>query len=427
MASSKSLISTALAGLALCVASSAQSGSGPVQAVQAQKFEGGITRVRATQEVDANGNVTWDYTVLGRKNAAQGGGTPSATPGQRKALVNCFNNTITNGFFSVGTTGTEWMSWAVKNAGKTDIVGAFAFAYASNARGLSEPGGTGATIGVSFFSGSTGFCARGTRVDVPGDADDVFSFAGLPGATGSQVSPGFSVTATLDTNAVFCLPDGKIGWTYVFQEPLIGTNMNLTGPLLTDLSANTCWSDAFDLWSSPTPVASCAGVFFFGGCTPPTTFFVPNPCSSFWIQIFEETVAASASFQFNDTNGFNPVRYAEVQGANVGENWLTSITLDPLNPAGAEVAAVQRVGLPGVIFPNGPNLSFFVNNSRIIVIGTAVNQTVAGPGNPKIASVPIPKDTNLIGATFNTQAFGLLLSPVRFQALNGVSFTIGAQ
>ena len=427
MASSKSLISTALAGLALCVASSAQSGNGPAQTLQAQNFEGGITGVRANQVVDENGELQWNYTVLGKQNATRAGQPNQAAPGQRKALVNCFQNTITNGFFSVGTNGTEWMDWALKSAGKTDIVGAFAFAYASNARGPSQPGGTGASIGVSFYSGTTGFCSRGTR------AKDVVFFSGLPGATGTQTSPGFAVTAVFDPGAVFCLPDGKIGWAYFFNEPPMGTNQNATGPLLagpvlTGAQSNTCWNDAFDLWSSPDSIASCAGVFFFGGCNPPTTFFVPNPCAGFWIQVFEEQVAAGASVQFNNLVGTpNPLRYTSVTDANLGEAWITNILLDPANPAGAEVAGVIRFGLPGAIFPNGATLGFLVNGSRLVLLGPADNIVVAGPGNPKVSSLTIPKDLGFLGSTFTTQAFGVILGgSVKFQALNGIQILIGA-
>lgn len=426
MASSKSLISTALAGLALCVASSAQSGNEPVQALQAQKFEGGITRVRAERVVDENGVLKWDYTVLGKQQASQTGNAPQqATPGQRKVLVNCFQNTVTNGFFSVGTNGTEWMDWALKSAGKTDIVGGYAFAYASNARGLSEPGGTGATIGVSFYSGTTGFCARGTR------ANDVTIFSSLPGATGTQASPGFAVTATLDNNDVFCLPDGKIGWAYFFQEPPMGTNQNATGPLLsgpvyTGSTSNTCWNDVFDLWSSPDPVASCAGVFFFGGCNPPTTFFVPPPCAGFWIQIFEETATLPAISSFNNVVGLpNPVRYVTVTAATIGNPWVTNIFTDSLNPAGPEVAGVIRFCVPGTIIAGVP-LALLVNGSRLVVLGPGSNIIVSNPGNPKVSSIGIPKDLSFIGSTFNTQAFGVILAPVRLQALNGLSATVGA-
>ena len=48
-------------------------------------------------------------------------------------------------------------------------------------------------------------------------------------------------------------------------------------------------------------MASCAGVFFFGGCNPPTTFFVPPPCAGFWIQIFEEEVNPGTATVLNAT------------------------------------------------------------------------------------------------------------------------------
>lgn len=424
MAHGKLQTLSCLLGLTLAPAVSGQSGHDPIQALQAQRVQGDPQRVRAKQISDQDGELRWDYTVLSQRSAFSRGSPDPTTPGRRKALVNCFQNTLTNGFFVAGSNGSEWLDWASKYAGKTDIVGAFAFRYGTNARGSSEPGGTGASLGVSFYSGTTGFCVRGTR------ASDLMFFSGLPGATGSQISPFFSVTAILNPGAVFCLPDGKIGWGYYFNEPprgtyQVGTGPLLAGPVLNGSVSNTCWNDVIDIWSSPDPIASCQGLYFFN-CNPPLTFFVPPPCAGFWIQIFEETVNAGSSAIFNNTVGVpNPLRYSETQSANIGEPWITQILTDPLNPAGPEVAGVIRFGVPGTIVPGVP-LGFLVNGSRLIVVGTASNILVSNPGVVKVGTLVFPKDLSFLGSTFHTQGFGVILAPIRFQALNGISTTVGA-
>jgi hypothetical protein len=409
------------------VATSAQ-GNGPVQAVQAQQFEGGVHRVRAnaTGFDRESGQFTWDYTAVGRAQSKATGLTQPtlSTPGQQKAQVNCFSNTVTNGFFSVPTTGAEWMDWGVKDAQKTGIVGRFALAYATNARGVSESGGTGATLGLSFYSGTTGFCSRGTRATFPGGPlggqDVSLGFGGLPGATGSQVSPGFSITFTLLDNSVFCLPDGKVGWGYIGLEPPMGTNQNATGPLLSDFSTNTCWNDAFDLWSRPDDFGTCAGVFFFGGCVPPVVFAVGPPCAGFWIQIWEEEVSLGVAVPVD--NGPNPNNYIINNTATIGGTLSISTVVTAGN-----IAGVLR-GKVGTLFAPGVALGFMVAPTRWMLIpGSSFAAGTAGGLGLKTFNVPIPKDLSLIGLPLGFQSFGLRLSPFMLEGFDGANYVVGAE
>ena len=102
----------------------------PLPSSKARKVEGAPYRVRADPTgVDEEGNVTWDYRILGRR--APGSSSASVVPPPAKALVKSFgSNTTTSGFFSVGTTGTEWVNWACKNGRKSELFGAFVAVHA---------------------------------------------------------------------------------------------------------------------------------------------------------------------------------------------------------------------------------------------------------------------------------------------------------
>ena len=77
-----------------------------------------------------------DYTILERPS----NGTPSvgdvnvALPGQLKAKVLCIDASTSNGFFSAGTTGAEWMDWAQKECLSTGVISQIGIAYATSAR-----------------------------------------------------------------------------------------------------------------------------------------------------------------------------------------------------------------------------------------------------------------------------------------------------
>ena len=148
----------------------------------------------------------------------------------------------------------------------------FTLGYATSARRPQE-GGPGGSLALSLYEGTQGMCNRGTVAKTTGGNEARFSFFQLPSCAATVLCPGYFMTAFLPDNDAACWSDGKIGWGYEFIDD-DGTGAAQTGPMLVEYSASTCWADAFDLWSSPDEFASCAGTFFFGGCTLPITFGV---------------------------------------------------------------------------------------------------------------------------------------------------------
>jgi len=233
----------------------------PRHRTEYRSVDGPVTRVRYDLE-------TREVTRLG-----------PASEGVGRAFSNCFDNSLTTGYYTGGTNGVEFMDFAAKHCAGTGVVAALSFAYATTARDLSEPGGTGASLGITLYSGGSSFCG-GTGV-LAGS----YVFSGLPGAVGTQVSPGFFVTAVLGADSAV-LPDGPVNWAYAPHEGPFGTQAP-SGPLLTEFSVNTGWGDEFDIYNrSPATQGTCLGAFFFQ-CTPP----IPPPpsgmpCPGFYLRLF---------------------------------------------------------------------------------------------------------------------------------------------
>ena len=364
-----------------------------------------------------------DYTILERPS----NGTPSvgdvnvALPGQLKAKVLCIDASTSNGFFSAGTTGAEWLDWAQKDCLSTGVVSQLAIAYATSARDVSESNGTGGFVGVSLYEGTTGFCAKGTVATLADGSDARLGFFTLPGATGTQVSPGFLITAFLPDNNPICVADGKLGWGYSYLDD-DGTGAAQTGPFLTEFGASTCWADAFDLWSRPDEFGTCAGTFFFGGCTLPLTFGVPNPCGGFYLQLWEDD-CGGAGTQTPIVVAPNANALAPGAGPNIGEVFSQTQTA-------LTAASLLQLNLDDIssLFAPGFAAGFLGGGTRLHLL-FGPNYLTLGPVFAPVNNWAFifPKNVGLCGAGLVTQGFDIRLpfAAGSIHAINAVSMQVG--
>jgi hypothetical protein len=413
MVSTKSLVSTAFAGLAFATLASAQNVQ---QLSNFRSVEGPLTRVKYDV---ATGTVTRVGQGQGFSNAA------GSAAGVHRSSVNCFSNALTTGYYTGLSNGWAFMDFAAKQCNATETIGAFSFAYATTARDLNDvPPGPGASIAITFYSGGSAFCGAA------GTFEAGFLFTGLPGAIGTQTSPGFLVTATFTGNSTFNLPDGPVDWGYTAFEGPLGTPA-FSGPLLTDFSVNTGWGDVFDIYNrTPATTGTCLGAFFFGGCTPP----VPPPptgipCGGFYLKLYEQGAKAAAAVFRNvapnaagyahlgsDNNGNCGVD-GVVAGPVIGENWITAVALQAGHMF--TTVSINSNPLPGIPL-GGP-----FGGTRLLCSGNLVTDTVGGPAPHCIG---IPKDIGLIGATLCTQGLSGDLVPVLALRLNNaLDITIGVR
>jgi len=391
MVSSKSLFSAAFAGIALCAVASAQTTrldfqrvDGPLGKVHYDVTTGKVTKVVRPGHASAKGTFA---------NAPLAGGV-------QKTSVPSFNNTITTGYFTSGNLGAEFVDWATKASG-LKITTAIRFGYATT---VDDPSiqGPGASLDLSFYSGTTGFCVLGNETDR-------FTFTGLPGRTASipvGSGAGYLITAFLGSQGI-CVPDGRIGWGYCMLDS-DGSGGSLTGPLLTDFTTNTGWNDAFDFWAKcPANTGSCVGTFFFGGCVspvpPPPT---GTPCGSFILGLNEWTPTVTASCTARN-GGTNPAVFVVTSPTVIGGNFSVAIP-----------------GLGGLAITAGPIPGFNLNGS---VMGRLLCDPSVIFGGIQVVigslSVPIPKDVTLEGLGVCAQA--ALKVGSKFQLTNAQDCTFG--
>lgn len=325
---------------------------------------------------------------------------PGPSGGAReRASVKAFRNTLTQGAYTSGVVGVEFVDWAAKGTGRA-LTTRVVFGYATTVLDPSL-GGSGASLDLSFYAGTSDACALGSELER-------LEFAGLPGATGTLpagVGAGYLVTAFLAQG--IAIPDGRIGWGYSFHDAAPGgPPASATGPLLTDFGTNTGWSDGFGWWTtSPASAGSCAGSFFFGGCTaaapPPPP--AGAPCAGFLLALVEFVPDAQAGCTVVNGSGTNTVHYADLSGGpRIGEVWQSQVDLVTAPAGFASVLAVSAGGF----LPAPLSLGGLFGGSELLVHPTlSVPLDFSATG---IHSLPIPLDPSLDGLTAAIQAAKLL-------------------
>ena len=391
MLSTRALIPTLCASLALCATASAQTAR-----LDFQRVDGPVGKVHYDV-------ATGQVTRIVRPGQRSGSFAEAPLGGAQRASVLSFNNTLTTGYFTSGTLGNEFVDWATKATGLT-VTTAVIFGYATT---VDDPsiGGPGASLDLSFYSGTTGFCTLGTETDR-------FQFTGLPGRTAS-VPPGFGVgycvTAFLGSQGI-SVPDGRIGWGYCMLDS-DGAGGSLTGPLMTDFGTNTGWNDAFDSWGScPASTGTCAGTFFFGGCStgmvpPPPT---GTPCASFKLGLAEWVPAVQAA----------------CAARNAGNNPAVFVVTNPPEIGGTFSVALPGFGAMTVTAGPIPNPGFPLTGK---VFGRLLcAPPMLGPIQIVVGSLtlPIPNDVTLEGLTVCTQA-ALAVGGGKFSLTNAQDCVFG--
>ncbi len=337
--------------------------------------------------------------------------------GLQRALANCFSNTLTTGYSLGLTNGWEFIDYARKDCGTSGLIGKFGFAYATMARDVNDvPPGPGASLGIRLYQGGSPFC--GSAGTLAGD----FLFAGLPAALGTQVNPGFMVTATLPAGSPVSLADGPISWGYSGNEGPQGTP-GQTGPLLTEFSVNTGWMNVFDIYNrTPNSVGTCVVSFFFGCSSPVPPPPSGSPCAGFWLQLWEQGSKASAATA--RTCGTNPNVFAHVgsdadgdsvadagpAGPVIGETWISTVAA-PLSLVSIFSAPLSGAPLGGIF-----GGSFLCGTRRLatdVDLGTH--------------RVPIPADLTLLGAALTAQGATLALGPIQVGLTNALDIVLGAR
>ena len=229
------------------------------------------------------------------------------------------------------------------------------------------------------------------------------------------------LTAFLPDNDPLCWSDGKIGWGYTFLDD-DGTGAAQTGPFLVDYSASTCWADMFDLWSRPDEFGSCAGTFFFGGCSIPTTFGVPNPCGGFYLKLWEEDCGGPGT-QSAHVVAPNSFSLAPGLGPDIGQPFTMQQT--PLTPfslmSGSlhDFTSFLAAGFPAGFLAGGTRLHLLFGPSYVEFA------PVFTSGAPVNWGFNFPKNAGLCGADLSAQGFDITLGPIEIRAVNAITMTVG--
>jgi hypothetical protein len=328
---------------------------------------------------------------------ATGSITPAATRAETP-VSDSFKTSTDTGFSAIPPAGTQWIDWGVKACGLSGAVCEFVVGYSTTALATGA-GGPGASLNVSFFSGTLGSCD-------PKVLAKKYVLNGLPGSPDGVTVSAFVLTVNVAADGFF-LPDGPIGWGYAATD-------GLTGPLLMsapDAGAGTV--DKYDQYA-PDSTGVCAGTFSFG--TPGT--------SSFWMEITEDDGSVLASIAARTstlcTNGWALVPAGPLP--KIGGSLVVDLASFPISP-GTEISAIG----PPADSPCLP-LSTFASSPLLIGIAAPFPLLVSTPGaavGPPI-SLPIPPDCSLIGITLSIQSGAVDFPPFGFLLTDtAVDFTFG--
>ena len=218
------------------------------------------------------------------------------------------------------------------------------------------------------------------------------------------------MTAFLGSQGI-CVPDGRIGWGYCMLDS-DGSGGSLTGPIMTDFGTNTGWNDAFDSWGScPANTGTCAGAFFFGGCS---TGMVPpppagTPCASFMLGLSEWVPVVTATC-FSRNAGTNPAVFVVTSPPQIGGSFSVALP-------GFGGMAVTAGPIPNPGFPlSGKVFGRLLCDPTVIFGGV---QIVVGS-----LTLPLPKDVSLEGATVCAQA-ALAVGGGKFSLTNAQDCVFG--
>jgi hypothetical protein len=413
MVSRKSLTASVFAGLALCVAASAQ------QVVQPDEITGPLGRVH--YDLDA-GKIT---KIIYPRDARARTSTQIAQRGR----VNTLSNTLETGWFWSGSViGTHGMDWFEKSvaAGTGSghvLLSGFLFGYATYAWDPSHlPPGPGTETIIGFYEGSQGICGTGSLGQLKG----FFRFPGLPGVTGC-LGPGsgagyiFTVTVA---DPLFCLPDGDVGVGYTFIDDRGSSTLSppsgrsATGPILTNFGTNIPyhWTDAFDWWvGGPNSMGSCIGTYWFSGCNTADQNFgnYTVPCAGFYVALTEENSTQAAVSNFNP-NG-NPTFLFSTSTPRIGKTW----TINHSAPGGYGLSLARF----GFGIPVDTNILF---GALYLNLGTLEKVKV---GAAVTKNITVPCDGSLLGVTVYCQGLVLNFNPPPPNALlllgNCLDVTLG--
>ncbi len=332
------------------------------------------------------------------------------------------NNTDSSGYVGVDSGlgaangPCEWIDAADKgfgiSGGKSGYLTGFTWLYCSAAL---DPlsGGPGGSTTIGF---RTNYC-KGTLANVGGPSGAVagsFVLTGLPANTGcSSFFGGFTcyiISATFG-NLPLCLPDGKIGWSWKFDD--LGTDGTLakTFPFL------SCVQSCSGTGKDNVGMTDCVDQYCpaGGAITASFSFSTAVPYfTSISMQLEEALAAAASSVSDNPTAGAcaaNPGELtntsagvgAPVNAPVLGENYR--VTLNCVAPAGTTgKLTIFRVAFA----PPPPTMCTQWGNILVpITAGTGQNFFIPLPAS-KIANlgpIPLPKDLNLYQVCFRVQAF----------------------
>jgi len=118
------------------------------------------------------------------------------------------------------------------------------------------------------------------------------------------------------------------------------------------------------------------------------------------------------------SNATNPNTYVPIGCAAIGQNWVTQTSFTGSYFSSLLVSSSASINVVGIPLTLQPPTTFmllppFLNNGFISAgIGTTIH------------SIFIPNNINLIGNQYHTQAFAVLLSPLRITGMNAITIVL---
>ena len=337
---------------------------------------------------------------LARNRALRG-----AAPTKRAVASYCYVNTDTAGFTFLPDPVEELIDWGIlggtmttKCAGLSPIVTNFDFAYATSTTDTSA-GGPGAALTLTFYTGYSGFGDDSGNCPVA-----TFSFAGLPGFSGSSTGFGVAYFVSVDVTGggEFLMPDGKFGYGYR-GDGNTGPLLCLTGDGAGGAEPSTGNVDRFDVW---VPDTKGVHAFTWGGlCGPPCNF------ASWHGSLARAHLASSPAMVQTRSIAPNPPNSLMCSAARLGENLEATLVCPPGYTSGFFFAFDTPIQL--VLSGGQVLLCLDLGGSGELLTGGGQSGTAAGTlgGSPAFTlKTPMPLNVDFCGFTMTLQglcAFGV--------------------
>ena len=326
-------------------------------------------------------------------------GATRVTMARQESAGACYDNGAYNGLLYDMVPNQELVDYGTKSCGASGLVRTLTYGMSTTNVQVSS-GGPGHRIGMRLFVGATG--------GAPGELGTLVADYTFQGDYGNPPG-GILATAFLEVTlpTPLQLPDGPLGWSYVYKEAATDPTLVLT-------------SGSFCNTGSPDPVTGtydCLGDWNYPAGEPGGFFFASvRPAfgqSSLYLKLSEAPSLLASAVQRNAAP--NPNVYTADRPI-VGETWDAQVDT---TVSGHNLAVIFGFDTAIQVPLGGGQVLLALDAGSGELLGQS---TQAGP----LASfaIPVPLDASFVGSALSTQAI-LFGGTTPFALSNALDLVIG--